>query len=46
MRYFGTEISGNRRKSAELSENIRSSIVGAHLLGAKPASLAKDFEVH
>ncbi|KAK4215365.1 hypothetical protein QBC37DRAFT_268111, partial [Rhypophila decipiens] len=46
LRAFGTEISGNRRPSGELSGNIRSAIVAAHSSGKSKAELAHDFGVH
>ena len=45
MRSFGTEISGNRPRQAELSETTRTQIIYAIQNGEKPAQIARKFEV-
>lgn len=46
LRVFGTEISGNRQKTQELSPETRAAICASVAAGQSPSAVAKAFHVH
>ena len=44
-RVFGTEISGNRRKTEELSPEHRAALIGGLSAGQSPTAIAKAFKI-
>lgn len=44
-RVFGTEISGNRRKTNELSPECRAAVLGSISAGQSPTAVAQSFKI-